>query len=103
MYHHLWVTPFGPDERYPAGEYPFQHPGGAGLPEWTAADRRQSDTDVVVWYVFGTNHIPRSEDWPVMPVDRAGFHLKPVNFFRHNPGLDVPSPHQDCGHDHKDA
>jgi primary-amine oxidase len=103
MYNHLWVSPFSPDERYPAGEFPFQHPGGAGLPEWTEADRETDCTDVVVWYVFGTNHFPRSEDWPVMPVDRAGFHLKPVNFFRHNPGLDVPSSHPDCGHDHKDA
>src|SRR6185312_12432342 len=29
---HLWVTPYAPQERYPAGEYPNQHPGGAGLP-----------------------------------------------------------------------
>ena len=29
---HLWVTPFSPDERYPAGDYPNQHPGDAGLP-----------------------------------------------------------------------
>src|SRR5579871_3103404 len=25
---HLWVTPFAPGERFPAGEYPNQHPGG---------------------------------------------------------------------------
>ena len=30
MYKHLWVTPNVPAERYPAGDYPFQHPGGAG-------------------------------------------------------------------------
>ena len=36
---HLWVTPYRPDERYAAGEYPNLHPGGAGLPEWTSADR----------------------------------------------------------------
>ena len=29
---HLWVTPARPDERRPAGEFPNQHPGGAGLP-----------------------------------------------------------------------
>ena len=81
MYRHLWVTPFAADERYPAGDYPFQHAGGAGLPAWTAADRATADTDVVLWYVFGTNHIPRPEDWPVMPVERTGFHLKPVGFF----------------------
>jgi hypothetical protein len=26
-------------------------------------------------YVFGVTHIPRLEDWPVMPVDRIGFTL----------------------------
>ena len=35
----LWVTPFDPKERFPAGEYPNQNPGGDGLPRWTAADR----------------------------------------------------------------
>jgi len=92
MYHHLWVTPFAADERYPAGEHPFQHPGGAGLPAWTNADRATADTDVVLWYVFGTNHVPRAEDWPVMPVVRTGFHLEPVGFFARNPALDLPAP-----------
>jgi primary-amine oxidase len=31
---HPWVTPYHPDERFPAGDYPNQHPGGAGLPAW---------------------------------------------------------------------
>ena len=91
MYSHLWVTPYAEHERYPAGDYPFQHKGGAGLPEWTSADRPLEDTDVVLWHVFGTNHIPRTEDWPVMPVERTGFHLKPVGFFRRSPGIDVAS------------
>jgi primary-amine oxidase len=96
MYHHLWVTPFAADERYPAGEYPFGHAGGDGLPRWTSADRPTADTDVVLWYVFGTNHIPRAEDWPVMPVERAGFELKPVGFFARNPGLDLPASAPHC-------
>src|SRR5262249_10113004 len=37
--HHLWVTPFHANERYPAGDYPNQNAGGDGLPRWTAADR----------------------------------------------------------------
>jgi len=36
---HLWVTRYDPDQRYPAGDLVNQHPGGAGLPAWTAADR----------------------------------------------------------------
>ena len=98
MYHHLWVTPYNADERYPAGEYPFQHPGGAGLPEWTAQDRPLEDTDLVLWHVFGVNHVPRIEDWPVMPVERVGFHLKPSGFFRRSPAIDVapPTPASHC-------
>ncbi|MCX6459777.1 MAG: primary-amine oxidase [Actinobacteria bacterium] len=96
MYHHLWATPNRRDERYPAGEFPFQHAGGAGLPEWTTADRPIEDTDVVLWHVFGTNHIPRVEDWPVMPVERTGFALKPVGFFRRSPGIDVAAPTNHC-------
>jgi primary-amine oxidase len=87
---HLWVTPFDPAERYPAGDYPNQHPGGAGLPEWTRADRPVEDTSLVLWYTLGSLHIPRPEDWPVMPAERAGFALKPAGFFDRNPALDVP-------------
>jgi primary-amine oxidase len=98
--HHLWVTPYAPEERYAAGEYPSQHPGGAGLPEWTSADRPVSERDIVVWYTFGHHHVPRPEDWPVMPVATIGFMLKPVGFFDRNPALDVPpsEPHGESCH-----
>ena len=88
--HHLWVTPYDPDERHAGGEYPNQHPGGAGLPEWTAKDRALEAADVVLWHTFGLSHVPRPEDWPVMPVERCGFRLKPWGFFDRNPALDVP-------------
>jgi primary-amine oxidase len=35
-------------------------------------------------------HVPRPEDWPVMPVEYTGFHLIPVGFFDQNPTLDLP-------------
>ncbi len=93
---HLWVTPYEPSERYAAGEYPSQHPGGAGLPEWTAQDRPVQDRDLVVWYTFGHHHVPRPEDWPVMPVAMIGFTLKPAGFFERNPALDVPPSEPHC-------
>jgi primary-amine oxidase len=93
MTRHLWVTPFAADERFPAGEYPNQHRGGAGLPEWTKADRPIENTDIVLWYTLGSHHIPRPEDWPVMPVERAGLALKPFGFFDANPSLDVAPAH----------
>ena len=96
---HLWVTPYQQDERYPAGDYPNQHPGGAGLPAWTQANRSIENTDVVMWYVMNVHHVPRPEEWPVMPVAYAGFTLKPVGFFECNPALDLPDPQ----HEHGDA
>jgi primary-amine oxidase len=97
--HNLWVTPFSPDERRAAGDYPNQHAGGAGLPTWTAQDRDLVDTDIVLWHTFGITHIPRPEDWPVMPVEYTGFTLVPFGFFDRNPALDVP-PSSDGDHCH---
>ena len=42
-----------------------------------------------MWHTFGLTHFPRPEDWPVMPVDYAGFKLKPVGFFDRKPALNV--------------
>ncbi|HIK54283.1 MAG TPA: primary-amine oxidase [Synechococcales cyanobacterium M55_K2018_004] len=98
MTKHLWVTPFQENEKYSAGDYPNQHPGGEGLPKWTQANRSIDNTDVVVWYNFGHHHIPRTEDWPIMPVAYSGFTLKPVGFFDANPALDVPPSPAQQGH-----
>jgi primary-amine oxidase len=97
---HLWVTPYDPGEMYAAGDYPNQHQGGAGLPEWTKTDRQIENADVVLWYTFGSHHPVRLEDWPVMPVQHAGFTLQPEGFFDSNPALDLPPPNSDghCGH-----
>ena len=101
MYHHLWVTPWSAEERFPAGTFPNQSHGDDGLAVWTAADRNIRRTDVVVWYTLGHHHVVRPEDWPVMPVARMGFALKPSGFFTQNPALDVPvatSPGRSHGH-----
>ena len=95
-HHNLWVTPYEPEERRGAGEYPNQHSGGDGLPRWTAQDRDIADTDVVVWYSFGVTHFVRPEDWPVMPVEYTGFTLMPFGFFDRNPALDVPPSDAAC-------
>jgi primary-amine oxidase len=101
--HHVWVTPFAEREKYAAGDYPNQSSGGDGLERWTQQDRRIANEDVVFWYTFGHTHIPRPEDYPVMPTAYIGFLLKPNGFFDSNPANDVPpSPKvtgkQACGH-----
>jgi primary-amine oxidase len=98
MSKHLWVTPYHPDELYATGNYPNQNPADTGLPMFTRANRSIEDTEVVVWYTFGHNHVPRHEDWPVMPVSTIGFTLKPVGFFDRNPALDLPPTGPHCSH-----
>jgi primary-amine oxidase len=88
--HHVWITPYRPDEQYGAGSYPNQSSGGDGLKRWTKADRPIEDTDIVLWYTMGHTHIPRPEDYPVMPTMYIGFTLKPSGFFAENPAQDVP-------------
>lgn len=97
----LWVSQYHEDERYPTGDFPNQHAGGSGLPEWTAADRSVDGEDLVVWHSFGLTHYPRVEDWPIMPVDVTGFKLRPEGFFDRSPVLDVPAPRK--GHCATDA
>jgi len=87
--HHVWITPYREGERHAAGDYPNQSLGGDGLPRWTEQNRPLVNTDVVLWYTFGHTHIPRPEDYPVMPTAYIGFLLKPNGFFTENPANDV--------------
>src|ERR1035438_8203129 len=64
----------------------WPHPNGTGsgggvVPAFIAGDHDIDGADVVLWHTFGPTHFPRPEDWPVMPVSRCGFTLKPAGFF----------------------
>jgi primary-amine oxidase len=97
--HHVWVTPFDSRQRFAAGEYPNQSLADHGLATWVQANRNIEDTDVVLWYTFGHTHIPRPEDYPVMPAAYIGFLLKPYGFFEANPANDLPpSDKKACSH-----
>jgi primary-amine oxidase len=88
--HHFWATRYRAEEQHAAGPYPNQGGTGEGLPRWAADDEPLVGEDVVVWYTLGTTHVPRPEEWPVMPVAHVGFRLLPAGFFVRNPALDVP-------------
>ncbi|GFZ12008.1 copper amine oxidase family protein [Actinidia rufa] len=89
--HNLWVTPYALNENFPGGEFPNQNPRvGEGLATWVKQNRPLEETDIVLWYVFGITHVPRLEDWPVMPVEHIGFMLQPHGFFNCSPAVDVP-------------
>jgi len=84
----FWATRYQENQLYSGGFYL----NNSGLPEWVANDPDASveNTDIVLWHMFGPAHIPRVEDFPVMPVEDLNVWLKPYNFFLENPGLDVP-------------
>ncbi|AFZ28149.1 Cu2+-containing amine oxidase [Cylindrospermum stagnale PCC 7417] len=88
--HHVWVTKYKPGELYAGGDYPNQTNPGQGLPQYIADDESLTGEDVVLWYTMGVTHIPRPEDWPVMPTHRVGFKLIPRGFFSRNPAINLP-------------
>jgi primary-amine oxidase len=88
--HPFWATRYHDGEMYAGGVYPNQSLGGAGLASWIANDESLTNQDVVVWYTMGITHIPRPEEWPVMPATHVGFKMIPAGFFTRNPALDVP-------------
>lgn len=86
----IYVTKYAERELYSAGWYTIQSRGGSGVRSWAARRDPVVDTDIVVWVQFGINHVPRIEDFPIMPCEMLRVSLKPVNFFDKNPSLDVP-------------
>ena len=64
--------------------------GGDGPPRWAERGRPLVTTDVVLRYTFGHTHLPRPEDYPVMPAAYLGFLLKPHGFFTQSPANAVP-------------
>ncbi len=90
----LWVTAYEATELYAAGLYPNQSKGGAGLPAFAANQRPVVGTDIVLWCTMGFHHLPRLEDWPVMPTMRHSLSLVPDGFFDRNPSLGSAVPAQ---------
>ena len=83
--HHLWVTLFDPRQMYASGEWVNLMREREGVEMWSADDRPIVDQDVVLWYTNSVLHLPRPEDWPVMPAHNAGFRLVPIGFWASNP------------------
>ena len=88
--HPFWVTRYRDGELYAAGDFPNQGPAGAGLTSFIApAEPLTATTDVVVWPTIGITHVPRPEDYPVMPTETISLRLVPHGFFTRNPALDA--------------
>ncbi|OBT64953.1 hypothetical protein VE03_05626 [Pseudogymnoascus sp. 23342-1-I1] len=93
--HSIYVTKYREDELFSGGQYTNQSQGGHGVRSWAARNDSVVEQDIVLWVQFGLQHIPRAEDFPVMPCELIKVSLKPVNFFERNPAIDVPPSTQD--------
>ncbi|MBD2139403.1 primary-amine oxidase [Anabaena sp. FACHB-1237] len=85
--HHFWATKYKNGEMYAAGNYPNQGKKGQGLPQYISDNESLENEDVVIWYTMGITHVPRPEDWPVMPRHQLSFKLFPRGFFQGNPTI----------------
>ena len=90
----LYVLAHRDGELYAAGRYTNQSRGGDGVRTWAARRDAVVDRDLVVFATFGLQHVPRAEDFPVMPCEALRVTLKPANFFASNPAIDVPPASQ---------
>ena len=86
----LWVTKYNQTELYSAGDYPNQSHGGEGIVKYVADRQNIDNQDIVLWPTLGFDHIPRAEDWPIMPTMFMQISIRPFNFFDQNPTMDVP-------------
>ncbi|EGV60492.1 Cytochrome c oxidase subunit 1 [Yamadazyma tenuis] len=86
----VWVTKYNDHQLFAAGEFTNQSHEDTGLGVWANGVDPVRDEDLVVWATMGFTHIPRVEDFPVMPVEIHNIHLSPFNFFDRNPALDLP-------------
>lgn len=88
----LWVTQRDAAHRYPTGDFVNQNPGVDGIGSWIEDDKSIDGEKISLWHTFALTHFPRTEDWPMMPVDTVGFKIRPEGFFDRSPVLDVPEP-----------
>ncbi|EMC95625.1 hypothetical protein BAUCODRAFT_576846 [Baudoinia panamericana UAMH 10762] len=91
----IYAVRYRDGELYAGGQYTNQSRGGTGVRSWANRKENIKDEDLVVFVQFGINHIPRIEDFPVMPCEVIKVALKPVNFFERNPAIDVPPSSQE--------
>ncbi|KAH8204600.1 hypothetical protein TruAng_001229 [Truncatella angustata] len=93
--HSVYVTKYQEEELFAGGQYTNQNKETSGVRKWAARKDDISNGDIVVWVQFGLQHVPRIEDFPVMPVEIVKVSFKPVNFFTRNPAMDVPQSTQE--------
>ena len=92
---HLWVTRYEPREMYAAATTRTSTPAAMGCRSTRRPNRTHGERGHRRLVLLRRPPMScRPEDWPVMPVEYAGFMLKPVGFFAGNPAMDLPARSQ---------
>ncbi|KFX91708.1 hypothetical protein O988_07616 [Pseudogymnoascus sp. VKM F-3808] len=90
--HHLWVSKYRDGDLWAGGKFTTNsYEETDGLSSYVARAENVRNDDLVVWVTMGITHIPRVEDFPVMPTEKLRLTLKPADFFSRNPAIDVPT------------
>jgi primary-amine oxidase len=80
---------FAQAELWVVRHHPKEHPNDnrqlrAALPSYLN-DESVIGENVVLFYALHMHHLPRTEDWPGMPVEWVGFTLRPRDFLDKSP------------------
>ncbi|KAI0755527.1 peroxisomal copper amine oxidase [Fomes fomentarius] len=77
---------------WPSGKYVPQTREAPedSLANWAKGGESLVGEDILLYLTMGITHIPRPEDWPVMPVEHLRVLFRPTHFFEINPSMDVP-------------
>ncbi|KAI0738234.1 peroxisomal copper amine oxidase [Daedaleopsis nitida] len=77
---------------WPSGKYVPQTRDSPAdsIAHWVKGGESLVEEDILLYLTIGITHIPRPEDWPVMPVEHLRLLFRPTNFFEANPSMDVP-------------
>jgi len=77
---------------WPSGKYVPQTRDAPedSISTWVEGKKNVANEDILLYLTIGVTHIPRPEDWPVMPVEHLSVTFKPQSFFDKNPSMDVP-------------
>lgn len=93
----LWVVKDkegekGTERMWPSGKYVPQSRGEANdsIGKWVEGKAGIENEDILLFMTIGVTHIPRPEDFPVMPAETLKVSFRPQSFFKINPSMDVP-------------
>ncbi|ODQ77346.1 hypothetical protein BABINDRAFT_41805 [Babjeviella inositovora NRRL Y-12698] len=87
----LWAVKYADDELYAAGEFTNQSQKDTGVAAFLENQDSIRNDDVVLFATMALTHVPRAEDFPVMPTDMLPqINILPFGFFEKNPALDIP-------------